>query len=52
MLATNISAEGCLESWVEGSSTTGTFIKASAMNSLPTGNNGIPTEWTVENYSN
>ena len=52
MLATNISAECCLEGWVEGSSTTGTFIKASAMNSLPTGNSGIPTGWTVENYSN
>ena len=52
MLATNISAEGCLENWVEGSSETGTFIKASAMNSLPTGNSGIPTGWAVENYTN
>ena len=47
MLATDISATNCLTNWVGGVATTGTFVKASAMTSLPTGENGIPTGWTV-----
>ena len=51
MLATDISASNCLKRWVEGVATTGTFTKAAAMTSLPTGRNGIPEGWEVQNYS-
>ena len=51
MLATDISASGCLTNWVNGVSSTGTFVKHLDMNSLPTGVNGIPSGWTVENHS-
>ena len=47
MLATDISASGCLEYWVEHVSSTGTFVKAPSMTSLTTGFSGIPTGWTV-----
>ena len=49
MLATDISAPSCLDDWVGDVSSTGTFIKNTAMTSLPTGINGIPTGWTVQN---
>ena len=48
-LATDISATNCTSYWVDGVASTGTFIKASSMTSWPTGNNGIPTGWTVQN---
>ena len=47
MLATDISAEGCLRSWVDGVASTGTFVKNPTMTSLPTGSSGIPSGWTV-----
>ena len=50
MLATDISASRCLQSWVEGVSSTGTFTKSPEMSSLPTGVNGIPEGWTVVDY--
>jgi hypothetical protein len=51
MLATNISASYCLNSWVKGvSSRGGTFIKHPNMTSLPTGDSGIPSGWTVQDY--
>lgn len=46
-LATNISASNCTVNWVSGVASTGTFAKASSMSSWTTGNNGIPTNWTV-----
>ena len=49
MLATNISASGCLTNWVYNVAATGTFTKTTSMTTLPTGNNGIPTGWTVVN---
>ena len=49
MLATDISATSCLSSWVDGVSSTGTFVKHSNMTSLPTGTSGIPSGWTVYN---
>ena len=49
MLATNISASGCLNNWVKGVSSTGTFVKNATMTSLPRGTSGIPTGWTVQN---
>ena len=46
-LATNISASGCTNRWVDGVSSTGTFIKHPSMNDWTTGYNGIPSGWTV-----
>ena len=51
MLATDISANGCLENWVTGVSSTGTFVKHPNMTSLPTGDCGIPTGWTVQDVA-
>lgn len=50
-LATKISASNCTSGWVKDVSSTGTFIKNSAMSSWTTGNNGIPSGWTVVNAS-
>ena len=47
MLATSISASYCLNKWVDGVSSTGTFIKHPDAN-LKTGTSGIPSGWTVE----
>ena len=49
MLATDISASSCLNNWVSGVASSGTFIKNAAMTSLPSGGSGIPNGWTVEN---
>ena len=49
MMATDISANGCLTDWMKGVSATGTFTKAAEMTSLPEGNSGIPSGWTVVN---
>lgn len=48
-LATNINANDCFTDWVKGVASSGTFVKAASMNNWPTGNNGIPSGWTVEN---
>ena len=48
MLATDISATECLTSWVSGVSSNGTFVKHPTMTSLPSGESGIPINWTVE----
>jgi hypothetical protein len=50
MLATDISASNCLDEWLNGVSSTGTFVKHPDMASLPTGSSGIPSGWTVEDY--
>ena len=46
-LATNISASNCTSGWVEGVSSTGTFVKHPDMNNWTTGVNGIPSDWEV-----
>ena len=51
MLATDISAQNCLQGWVSGVASTGTFVKHPSMTTLPRGDNGIPTGWTVETES-
>ena len=49
-LATDISTTyGCTNNWVWGVASTGTFVKASSMKSWPTGDDGIPTRWTIRN---
>ena len=49
--ATDISATNCTLGWVRGVQTTsGTFVKAASTDwSSKTGNDGIPTNWTVTN---
>ena len=49
MLATDISASSCLDNWVYGVSSNGTFTKAASMEMLSTGESGIPVSWTVVN---
>ena len=51
MLATDISASNCLSSWVSNVASSGTFIKHPNMTSLPQGINGIPSGWTVIDYT-
>ena len=53
MLATDISARGCLFAWAIGVASNGTFIKNAAMTSLANdGMLGIPYGWTVQDYKN
>ena len=47
-LATDISAQGCTTGWVTGVNASGTFYKDSSMQDWTTGNNGIPSGWTVQ----
>lgn len=47
MLATDISAQSCLSSWVVSVASTGTFIKHPDTE-IPTGTSGIPEGWEVE----
>jgi hypothetical protein len=48
MLATDVSASGALNNWVNSVAPTGTFVKLSNTE-LPTGTDGIPEGWTVIN---
>ena len=47
-LATDISANNCTTAWVQGVASSGTFHKAPIMCDWTTGNNGIPSNWTVD----
>ena len=46
-LATDISANICIDEWVSGVSSTGIFVKHPDMNNWTTGYSGIPSGWTV-----
>ena len=46
MLATDISAYKCLDSWVSGVASTGTFTK-NKQTDIPVGSSGIPNGWDV-----
>ena len=50
-LATDISADYCTVSWLDGVAASGTFTKAPDMTAWTTGDDGIPEGWTVEDYS-
>lgn len=50
-LATDISATECTYLWVSEVPSSGTFIKNPSMTSWTTGVDGIPTGWTVTNYT-
>lgn len=45
-LATDVSASMCVYAWLASVPSNGTFVKNSAMNNWPSGNNGIPNNWT------
>jgi hypothetical protein len=49
-LATYISATGCTLNWVKDVAASGTFTKKASMTSwtTKTGNDGIPSGWTVQ----
>lgn len=47
-LATDLSGQFSTDWWMEGVPEGGTFVKATSNNSWPTGINGIPEGWTVE----
>lgn len=49
-LATDKSASGCTNQWVNNVSATGTFYKNPNMTSWGTGISNIPYGWTVEDY--
>ena len=51
-LATDITANNCTRNWVYGVPSGGTFTKAASMNDWTSGNSGIPSGWTVTNYTN
>ena len=48
-LATDISADGCVNNWLDDVADEGTFTKAVDMEDWPTGTSGIPSGWTVQN---
>lgn len=50
-LATDISATGCTNQWVQNVPSTGTFVKNASMTSWSTGVSGIPNGWTVQDAS-
>ena len=51
-LATYISTASCTSSWLDGVASTGTFKKAASMDDWTTNSvSGIPTGWTVQNYT-
>ena len=50
-LATDITATNCTANWVNGVAVNGTFTKAASMSDWTTGQNGIPSGWTVVDYS-
>ena len=47
-LATDISALNCTSGWVRNVSPNGTFTKAASMTSWTSGNDGIPSGWSVQ----
>lgn len=47
-LATDISANSCVSSWLNRVADTGTFVKAAGMDVWKTGSDGIPQGWTVK----
>lgn len=51
-LATDISAYQCTAGWLNGVAANGTFIKSADMESWSEGVTGIPSGWTVIDYSN
>ena len=51
-LAINVAASNAITNWLGNVSPTGTFYKNPSMTGWPTGASGIPTGWTVQDYTN
>jgi len=51
MLATNISALGCLTNWASGVAASGTMITSGKVTLVQNSANGIPTGWTELHYA-
>lgn len=49
MMATDISADGCLDYWTYSVASSGTFVKNKDATWDVTGENGVPNGWTVVN---
>jgi len=49
-LATTVKSSSC-DDWLSGVSSTGTFVKAASMTSWSSGVDGIPTNWTVVDWT-
>lgn len=49
--ATNTGATNSTYNWVQGVASAGTFVKHTNMTAWTVGNNGIPTNWVVQNYT-
>ena len=50
-LATDISANVCTYNWLDGVASSGTFTKAASMDESTIRATGIPSGWTVANYT-
>jgi hypothetical protein len=50
-LATNISASNCLQEWVNGAPSSGTFYKNPNMSSWGRGASAVPNNWTLTDYT-
>ena len=50
-LATDISASYCTDNWFRYVSSSGTFTKDASMNDWTSGADGIPSSWSVQNYT-
>lgn len=50
-LATSIPNNNCIENWMNGIKSTGTFYKSSETDIFAPGQRGIPPGWTVTNYT-
>lgn len=48
LATTSIGTSSSLSNWVYSVASSGTFVKAAAATSWPSGNSGIPSGWTVE----
>ena len=53
LLATTIPSTNYLTNWVSGVANSGTFSKSPSLSTvINEGNSGVPTGWTVENFTN
>lgn len=50
-LATDVSAQDCLNNWMSNIAGGGTFYRATGATHFAKGQNGIPNSWTVLDYS-
>ena len=48
MMATDISASGCLDRWVSGVAASGTFVKNANATWDVSGDSGVPSGWTIQ----